>query len=387
MCGKHLALLPTGLAQGKTLMKNEFIFHDEEDYFSLKKEGRQARKFAQKRDRSKYKKTDQDRRQDAPTILPSNLKKGLIIRIRPQQFFVSSDDQMFVCSLRGALKKETSKQKNLVIIGDWVWFEPKGHTGVIYSIEPRTSVLSRADHLSQQKQHLIAANVDQVFITISVIDPPLRPPIIDRYLIAAKKGGLTPIIVCNKIDLLDSPDYDEDERLIARQALYECEEIYRSIGYPFLLVSAKTDVGIDELRKRMTGHISVFSGQSGSGKSSVINSATGLDLKVGKTVSRTRKGAHTTSSAELFDLSFGGKLIDTPGIKSFGVWDLQEEDLRSYFVEIDQAGHACKFPNCRHMSEPGCAIPEALEAGTISGIRYQSYLSLAEELKQEHLRR
>jgi ribosome biogenesis GTPase / thiamine phosphate phosphatase len=368
-------------------MNDDFIFHDENEYFTLKKESRQARKRARKQDRSKYKKTDLGKRTQPPTKQPSSLKRGLVLRIRPQQFFVFSDDAITVCSLRGSLKKETTKQKNLVIVGDYVWFEPVDTEGVIHSVEERKSVLSRADHLSQQKEHFIAANVDQVFITISVLDPPLRAPIIDRYLIAANKGNLHPIIVCNKIDLLDSPDYEEDERQEARQTLYECEKIYQSIGYPFLLVSAKTDIGIDQLRACMKDRISVFSGQSGSGKSSIINAATGLELKVGKTVSRTRKGSHTTSSAELLELAFGGWCIDTPGIKSFGVWDLQKEDLSYYFVEINQEAINCKFPNCHHRGEPGCAIPLAIEEGRISGLRYESYLSLLSQLKQEHLRR
>lgn len=366
--------------------EDNFIFHEESDYFDTSKDSRQERKRAKKKDRSKYKKTDLEKR---PTeIHDTSLKLGIVSCIRPQQFFVSHDGTTTICTLRGALKKDTSKRKNLVIVGDYVRFtESEDGTGVIESIAPRKSVLSRADHLSQQKEHLIAANIDQVMIVVSVIDPPLRAAIIDRYLIAAKKGNLTPIIICNKIDLLESDEFDENEREYERQALFEYEQIYKKIGYQFIAVSAKTGENIQAITEAMKDRVTVFSGQSGSGKSSIINCATGLDLKVRQTVQRTRKGAHTTSYAQLYPLAFGGWCIDTPGIKSFGVWDLTESDLRNYFLEINEEASACKFPNCRHRGEPGCAIEQAIEQGRISGLRYDSYLSLLEGLRQEHLRR
>jgi ribosome biogenesis GTPase len=369
-------------------MAKDFIFHDESDYFNTRKDHRQERKAAQKRDRSKYKKTDREKMQATPELPEKELKEGIVTSIRPQQFSVSSGDSIFVCSLRGFLKKENKEQKNLVVVGDRVLFDPSSQgEGVIHTVLERHSVLSRLDHLSQQKEHLLAANVDQLFITVSVVDPLLRPTIIDRYLIAAIKGNLHPIIICNKIDLLDDPSYQEDEREMQREILLECEKAYNAIGCPFIPVSSKTGVGIDIITKMLKDKISVFSGQSGTGKSSIINATTGLDLKVGKTVLRTRKGTHTTSSTQLLPLSFGGWCIDTPGIKSFGVWDLQEEDLKEYFVEIADAAMGCKFPDCQHLGEPGCKIPDALEAGTISPLRYESYLTLLSSLKQDHLRR
>jgi ribosome biogenesis GTPase / thiamine phosphate phosphatase len=368
------------------MQKDEFIFHEESDYFDTKKEGRQARKLAQKKDRSKYKKTDQNKTQSELHDL--TLEKGIVVRIQPQQFFVSHEGKTTICSLRGSLKKETTKKKNIVIVGDYVRFQESGDgTGVIYSVEERKSVLSRADHLSQQREHLIAANIDQVIITISVMDPPLRGAIIDRYLIAANKGNLHPIIVCNKIDLLDDPNFPEEKRAEERELLEEYQKIYASIGFRFLPISTKTGAGIDALIACMKDKVSVFSGQSGAGKSSLINSATGLDIRVRQTVQRTKKGAHTTSSATLYPLSFGGWCIDTPGIKSFGVWDLVESDIRGYFSEIDEESTGCKFPDCRHTGEPGCAIPRAIEEGTISILRYSSYLSLLASVQQEHLRR
>ena len=370
-------------------MSNDtFIYHDEDDYFDTKKESRQERKRAKLRDRSKYKKTDLDKRKESTVSADASLHYGIVTTIRPQQFFVLCNEKTIVCSLRGVLKKENLRLKNLVIVGDAVGFEDsRDGTGVIHTIKKRKSVLSRASPLSQQKEHLIAANVDIVLITVSVIDPPLRAPIIDRYIIAATKGNLSPVILCNKIDLLDDPEYDEGLREEERQALYEHEKVYNGIGYPFIGISAKTDIGLDRVKDIMKDKISVFSGQSGSGKSSIINALTGLDLKVRKTVSRTKKGAHTTSNAQLLPLDFGGQCLDTPGIKSFGVWDLKEHDLRSYFVEIAKEARFCKFPNCRHRGEPGCAIPPAIEEKRVSLFRYNSYLALLDELGKEHLRR
>ncbi|HXF28650.1 MAG TPA: ribosome small subunit-dependent GTPase A, partial [Chlamydiales bacterium] len=229
--------------------------------------------------------------------------------------------------------------------------------------------------------HLIAANIDQVIITVSVVDPPLRPSIIDRYLIAAEKGGLKAIIVCNKMDLLD--DAHEVERILAD----ECRDIYRTIGVPFLQTSITSGEGLQSLIDIMKDRTSVFSGQSGAGKSSLLNVICGFNLKVGKTVASTKKGAHTTSWAELLPLPFGGYVVDTPGIKSFGIWDVTKEDIRNYFTEIADHSRFCKFQDCSHRQEPGCSIPEAVEKGIISELRYNSYLNLLESIEEEHLRR
>ncbi len=367
----------------------EFIHHEESDFFSTSKDARQERKMARKRDRSLYKKTDQDKLQKKEVILSDkDLKKGIVVTIRPELATVESEGKTFTCTLRGTLKQDRSKLKNLVIVGDIVHFIPTDQgTGSIYSVEPRKSVLSRAEHLSHQKEHAIAANVDQVLITVSVVDPPLRTTIVDRYLIAAEKGGLRPIIICNKYDLLESPEYTEDDRLHEKEVAAECKRIYDALGIAFVEVSAATGYGMDRVKDLMKDKISVFSGQSGAGKSSLINAVTGLDLRVGRTVAATRKGAHTTSATHLLSLPFGGFCIDTPGIKSFGVWDLKEQDLRHFFDEIQKESIHCKYPDCRHDNEPDCAILKAVEEGKISSLRYESYLTLLNSLRERHLRR
>jgi ribosome biogenesis GTPase len=354
-------------------------YYEESDYFNVRKDAKQERKRISRLDRSQYKKSDQKKIAQRPIQEPpKSTQKGIVVNIRPQQFFVESEGKEVICSLKGSLKQDRLRVKNLVIVGDWVYFDPESK--VIVDVEPRKSVLSRADHLSQQKEHLIAANVDMVLITVSIIDPPLRPSIIDRYIIAARKGGLEPVIVCNKIDLLS----EHPEALLS---LEECSRIYTKLGLEFFLVSTITHEGIEALKEKMRGHISVFSGQSGAGKSSLINALTGMDLKVGKTVVHTKKGSHTTSSAQLLPLAFGGWCIDTPGIKSFGVWNLQEDDIRAFFTEIRDAAVGCKFQDCRHIQEPDCAVIRAVEEGDISQIRYISYCNLLSEIEQEHLRR
>ncbi|MDB6081411.1 MAG: rsgA, partial [Chlamydiia bacterium] len=279
----------------------EFIHYDEHDFFApSRKEKRLESKLASKLDRSKYKKTDQDKVQKVePTTY---YKKGIVTRIHSQEIIVDCDGKLEVCTLRGILKKDRQRMKNLVIVGDIVSIDDNSQA--IAAIDPRKSVLSRADNLSQNKEHLIAANVDQVLITVAVVDPSLRPSIIDRYLIAATKGGLTPIIICNKFDLLEDRAYLAEDREKEKELLEECTSIYTRIGIPFIPVSATSGEGMDRIRTIMQGRISVFSGQSGTGKSSLINALCGLDLKVGRTVQSSRKGAHTTSYAELIKLPF-----------------------------------------------------------------------------------
>lgn len=365
-------------------MKEEEQFYDEEFYFPDKKAGRKARKLASKLDRSKYKKTDQQKRQLPSAIAPSDnpsLLQGIVIKIQGNEIFVQSGNTTYCCSLRGTLKQERQKIKTLIIVGDHVFLEEHSQgEGVIVSICKRSTILSRSDHLSQQKEHLIAANVDLVFITTSVVNPPLRPSIIDRYLIAAHKGGLTAVIIVNKIDLLEGGSQEE-------LLLKECSDVYKDIGIPFIATSASTGKGMDELLALMKDKISVFSGQSGSGKSSLINAAIGADLRVGKTVHKTKKGAHTTSYAELIPLPSGGYVVDTPGIKSFGVWGLEKEEVKQLFKEIAEAANSCHYTDCLHRGDPGCAIPKAIENGLVSKRRYDSYLNILASIEAEHKRR
>lgn len=193
---------------------------------------------------------------------------------------------------------------------------------------------------------------------------------------------MQPVVVINKIELLENPDnIDEKE-------LYEdLIEAYRKAEIPLLSLSCVTRQGIEELKAAMQNKASVFSGQSGSGKSSLINEVTGLNLPIGKVVDKTKKGSHTTTRAQLIPLKFGGFCIDTPGVKSFGVWDLQKEEIESFYTEIHNLGKMCKFPNCCHIHESDCRVLEAVENGEISALRYDSYAQLYQTIQEERLRR
>lgn len=351
--------------------KRWFNCPDEQHYLpDNRKETKLERKIASSTDRSKYKKTDRDKIQNKTkrTIDYKDLIAGKVISISPQGIQVDSNGSSFMCSLKGSFKKDKSRLKNLITVGDLVWFElSQNQEGSIVKIEERRSILSRADHLSRRKEQLLAANIDQVLITVSVVTPPLKPALIDRYIIAAEKGNMQPIIVVNKIDLL--PNGPPSEQKLFQNLI----STYADLGIPILAISTVTGEGLNNLIALMQDKTSVFSGQSGTGKSSLINCITQLQLPTGEVVDKTNKGAHTTTSAQLLPLSFGGWCIDTPGIRSFGVWRLDKEEVEGYFPEILKYSLECKYPSCRHLQEPGCAVRSAVETGEISQIRYDSY--------------
>jgi ribosome biogenesis GTPase len=353
---------------------------DYEEDSQTKKERKTERKIASRRDRSKYKKTDLHKREKLLSaeahkrLAKKDLMRGRVLAISPEGISVEHNGEIFLCVLRGTLKQEMTHAKNLVTVGDFVLFEiEKGKDGSIAHVEERRSVLLRQEHLRRRQKQLIAANIDQVLITVSVVKPPLKPSLVDRYIIATCKGEMKPVIVINKIDLLEDTSVEKE--------LFDLFfTTYRALDIPVFPISATTGEGIDLLKKQMENKASVFSGQSGVGKSSLINAITGLSLPIADIVAKTKKGAHTTSTAQLIPLAFGGWCIDTPGIRSFGVWDLQKEDLNAYFPEISAIGQRCKYPNCTHSHEPGCALVEAIENSEISPLRADSYLKLLEEL-------
>jgi ribosome biogenesis GTPase len=333
-----------------------------EKSFESRKNDRNQRKYFQQKDRSKYKKTDQDKVEtDLP---PEDGRRARVIQISTGIIKVLLDEEVLDTSLRGNLKKEITLNKNLVTVGDFVWIDDRGQ---ISYIEKRYSLLSRADTLHHRKQHLIAANIDQVLICASVENPSLKPSLIDRYIIAAARGGMKPVIVINKIDL--AKDLSQ---------LDEIEKIYTSMNIPVLKVSALKEIGIDELKSVISGKASVFSGQSGVGKTSLINDLTGMDREVGEIVQKTKKGAHTTTHSQLIQIDGGGLIIDTPGVKSFALFDITTEELSHYFDDLSKLSVDCKFQPCSHTHEPLCAVKKAVEDGVISNIRYNSYLTILE---------
>lgn len=359
----------------------------EEDYQPRgKRESRKERRESQTRDRSKYKKTDQDQRREhlkaEEPPLGGNYKRGRVLSISPEIITVAAEHQNYICTLKGALKKERTKQKNLIAVGDFVHFEVKSiDSGAITHVEKRTSFLARADNLSRRKQQLIAVNIDQVFIVMSVVAPKLKPLLIDRYILSALKGNMKPIILINKIDLLSDPPENIQAVDIAaeKMLLEEFREAYTPLKIPIVELSVTTGENLDKLKALMHNQTSVFSGQSGVGKSSLINATLGSSLPIGDMVEKTRKGSHTTTTAELIPLQDEGFCVDTPGIKSFGVYDINPEEILLTFPDFVPFASECKFPNCTHIHEPDCAIKEALETKKIHPLRYASYTTLLQE--------
>lgn len=330
-----------------------------------RRDSRADRKRLQKKDRSQYKKTDTDKERES---LPDG-ERGRVVEIRADKVRVACKEGIVEATLKGSLKAQSRRSKHLIAVGDFVRLD-LSTAPVIIGIEPRTTVLARAENLDRQKRQLIAANIDQVIITLSVFQPTLSPSLVERYLIAAEKGGLKAVIVINKVDEERPEEY---------------VEMMRKLGYHIIAVSAKTGEGIDALKAAMQSSTSVFSGPSGVGKSSLINAVLGTDLKVGESSAFSGKGRHTTTATRLVPLDDGGGFcLDTPGIRSFGIWELTFEDIIDHFFEIKEAGEGCRFASCRHRGEEGCnvlgncAIPQA---------RLKAYHALVDELDQTHKRR
>lgn len=356
---------------------------DEEYYIPERKEARKARKLASLTDKSKFKKTDEDQRRKRSTLPPDaeSLSSGRVIAIHSEGILVLSDKERFQCTLRGTLKKERQKIKNLVAVGDSVLFEKKpGGQGAIAHVLPRHSVLSRAEHFQRRTEQLIAVNVDQILITTSVLLPQLKPYLIDRYIIAAMRGKLKPIVVVNKTDLLKIPSNFFDVETIEKERalMQEMIAIYHSLEIPIYCVSADTGEGIEALKQAMQGKTSVFSGQSGVGKSSLINRLAGTELPIGPVIEKTRKGSHTTTTTTLLPVGETGLCIDTPGIRSFEIWQVTKSDILAYFHDIQHFANACRYPDCSHTHEPDCSVKKALQSGKISPLRFASYCALIE---------
>jgi ribosome biogenesis GTPase len=345
-------------------------FDIEEDFFRDRKEFKKKRRLKQKLDRSQFKKSDQ-KTTEKKAILPG-LSRGRVLSIQGEAILVSSDEGEFFCSLRGLLKKKRSDIKNLLAVGDFVHFSKENLT--IEYVEERTSFLSRHD-MVRKKLQIIAVNIDQVLITTSIVEPTLKPSLVDRYIIAARKGNMKALIIVNKIDLL--PQATEEERWIYEEFV----RAFSYLGLPIFPVSTKTEEGIEELVAAMKEKTSVLAGQSGVGKTSLINFIEKKNLKTLSLTKKTRKGSHATTKAELIPLTNGGFCIDTPGIRSFGLWKLEKEDLIEHFFEMLPFSKKCRYPDCSHRSEPGCMVKKAVEEKKISSLRFDSYLSLMESIE------
>ncbi|MBX3438512.1 MAG: ribosome small subunit-dependent GTPase A [Planctomycetaceae bacterium] len=272
----------------------------------------------------------------------------------------SPSGRAYVCTVRRVLRTMLRDARNAVVAGDRVMFRITGpEEGVIERVQPRQTVFSRG---VGQFEHVIAANIDQLVIVASVSAPPLKPALIDRFLVSAAKGGVRPIICLNKADLVEPAE------------IQPFIELYQGLGYEILATSATTGVGIDRLREQLCGKETVVGGQSGVGKSSLLNAVQpGMSLRTGQVSDDSGKGRHTTRVAELLPLQGGGWIVDTPGVRQMELWDVAREEIEAYFIEFPPFVANCRFPDCTHTHETGCQIKAAVEQGRISPLRYASY--------------
>jgi ribosome biogenesis GTPase len=294
---------------------------------------------------------------EMPSVDETQCLAGRVFRVHGLISIVQTDDgRQFRCSVRRLLKTLATEDRSVVACGDRVRILPgRNDEGVIERVEPRYGLLTRA---SRGRQQVLVANVDQVVIVVSLVEPELKPHLIDRYLASAEQGRIAPVVCLNKADLVDPADYQPMVGL------------YSQLGIPVLLTSAVDGRSIDRLRRILVARQTVFSGQSGVGKSSLLNAVQpGLSLRV-------QKGKHTTTTAELIHLESGGWVVDTPGIRQFGLWDLMPEEMEGFFPEYRAFVGLCGYPDCTHTHEDRCAIKDAAVRGLISESRYLSYLGM-----------
>ncbi|MAS36389.1 MAG: ribosome small subunit-dependent GTPase A [Anaerolineaceae bacterium] len=308
----------------------------------------------------------------------SEILNGLVVKDQSGFFWVEvNNGKIYVCRLRGKLMEE-AQSSDIAAVGDRVTIQVVDEeTGIIEEVAERTSALSRAARTEgnrgagqAEREQVIIANADQALFVFAAASPLPNFKVLDRFLVAGEISGIEELVlVVNKIDL------EDPSQVRARFAVYE------QLGYPILYTCALEGIGVDALRERLSGHISVFTGPSGVGKTSLLNAIQpGLARSV-KSVGSRDEGLHTTRDSALIKLESGGYIADTPGIRTLNLWDVEPEELDAYFVEIAPYVEQCRFGDCAHVNEPGCAVRQAVDDGKISQDRYRSYLQLRDELE------
>ncbi|MGB2760241.1 ribosome small subunit-dependent GTPase A [Maribacter stanieri] len=307
---------------------------------------------------------------------------GIVYKSTGSWYTVKADDgDFYECRIKGKFRIKGIKSTNPVAVGDYVRFEVEttgdDTFGIINEIEDRKNYIIRKSVNLSKQTHIIAANLDQVFLLVTLNNPPTYPVFIDRFLITAEAYEIPAILLFNKVDTYTPEELDEIKFLAA---------LYRKIGYTCIGISAATGKNVDKVKEMMEGKTSMFSGHSGVGKSTLVNTIEpNLDIKTKQISEQHLQGQHTTTFAEMFDLSFDARIIDTPGIKGFGIVDMEKEEIGNYFPEFFKLKQECKFNNCIHVDEPKCAVKDALETGDIAWSRYNSYLQMIKG-EDEHYR-
>ncbi len=301
------------------------------------------------------------------------VKDGIVTSVDARGAWVDAAGERLFCRIRGRFYEDRGNEKRPVAPGDRVCLIPTAPgEGVIEEIRPRRTRLSRRSGPRGDLEQVLAANVEQAAIVVAAKLPRLSPGFIDRVIVAATNQQVEPFVVINKVDLG------------RKKKVGEVKATFEELGYTVLLTSAVTGQGMDELAERMRERVTILAGHSGVGKSSLLNRIDpSLELKTGNVSQSSQKGIHTTTRAELLPLPNGGYVVDTPGVRAFGLWDLEPADLDIFFVEFQPLIESCRFHNCTHSHEPGCAVIGAVERGEVQEARYRAYLRILQSLGED----
>ncbi|MGQ1787844.1 MULTISPECIES: ribosome small subunit-dependent GTPase A [unclassified Saccharicrinis] len=307
------------------------------------------------------------------------MKKGIVFKSTGSRYLVKSDEGEFVkCSIKGKFRMEDIKNTNPIAVGDHVTFtiDEDSDMGVISEIKERKNYIIRKSSKLSKQSHIIASNIDQALLLVTINYPITTTVFIDRFLASAEAYRIPVKIVFNKMDRYDEEHLSSVDDLI---------NVYRAIGYETYTISAKTQDDLGVMVELLKDKVSVISGHSGVGKSTLINRIQpGLNLKVAEISDIHQSGKHTTTFAEMHELDFGGAIIDTPGIRGYGLIDIEKEELHHYFKDIFEHSHDCQFGNCTHIHEPGCAVKKAVKDEKLAHSRYQSYINIFQSNQEKY---